>query len=105
MKYKLVSLSDGVLTVEYETGVSVNIDLPIENDKFPEGKELDRIVNEAYPGWYVERIEKLKRVKNAEKIKVQGKPAKDNEKNNPAPEDPAFREYVRGIVLEELAKL
>lgn len=106
MRYKIVDLQDGVITIEYESGLTINLDLPIVDNKFPEGKELDQIIKNAYPGWHDQRKAELAKVKNSHKIPVQ-RPPKNEDLPDPVPGGPNadLRALISEIVLQELGKL
>lgn len=71
MKYKITDFNEtmGQISIAYESGISINLDLPITDGKFPIDDELENMIQDAYPAWYVERINILKKVSNIDSIK------------------------------------
>lgn len=70
MKYKIIAFYDdiGVIAVDFGNGVVVNMDLPIINNKYPLGDELDKFIQSMYPAAHMDALATRKKVKNTEAI-------------------------------------
>lgn len=77
MQYVIRSFdaSLGQITVEYDNQWVYTIDLPIEDNQFPVGEQLEAVIQGMYPSWLVERQQKLAaNPTNGEVIQAQVQP-------------------------------
>lgn len=61
MKYVIRSFDEvkGSVVVDFEGLGKLNIDLPIENNAYPEGEALEAFIQQFAPTWVMERANKL----------------------------------------------
>ena len=71
MKYRIIAFYDdvGVVAVDFGSGVVVNMDLPIVNNRYPLGEELDKFIQSMYPAAHMDALAARKNVENAEFIR------------------------------------
>lgn len=120
MEYKITGFNPivGVISILYADGISVNLDLPVTNNAYPDNATLNEIIINAYPNHYAQRLAELKTI-NFDHIteKIQTLDVAVMETNNQSqPEQPAetpeviaekeaiFKEAVREVVREVLAE-
>jgi hypothetical protein len=56
-QYKVLNFNEnnGVITLDYLNGIVINLDLPVINGAFPEGQELEDIIQRMYPVHFEQR--------------------------------------------------
>jgi hypothetical protein len=61
MNYKIrfFDKEKGSIVVEFDGVGTFNIDLPIEDSKYPEGEALHNLIQQYAPVWVIEREEKI----------------------------------------------
>lgn len=71
VQYKIVKFDEnsGQIQIKCENyDPIINIDLPIDNGKFPEGEALDLYIRGFVPAWLINRSNNIKKVTNKEYI-------------------------------------
>lgn len=70
-KYEILEFYEdqGQIVVQFDNGMVFNIDLTVEDNKYPEGKGLDELIMSYYPSWIDIRKEEVTSVKNSSNIK------------------------------------
>lgn len=71
MIYEIIDFNpiNGVVTIAYEDGLTINVDLPIVKGEYPTGERLHNIILDMYPSHYAARLKEVKDATNTDTIK------------------------------------
>jgi Glu-tRNA(Gln) amidotransferase subunit E-like FAD-binding protein len=101
MKYTIIDFNEeiGQISVNYtEENLTIGIDLPTNNGLYPEGEELNQLILNSYPYWYVEKRNQAKTISNKQAIKDLVKPLFED---NQAPPNDFEQELEKEALLRE----
>jgi hypothetical protein len=71
-QYKVLDFNEnnGVITLDYLNGIVINLDLPVVDGAYPEGAELEDIIQRMYPAHFEQRQTAVKGASNIAAIKA-----------------------------------
>jgi hypothetical protein len=71
-QYKVLDFNEnnGVITLDYLNGIVINLDLPVVDGAYPEGAELEDIIQRMYPAHFEQRQTAVKGASNVAAIKA-----------------------------------
>lgn len=111
MNYKIIQFNQehGVITIEYEDGITINFDLPIVDKSYPDDEALEVMIQNIYPASYALRLKETQEVLNSTQIllKVETAPTPDitgtpvdTENTNSLEQEALLREEIIKIVKQ-----
>lgn len=111
MNYKIIQFhqEQGVITIQYEDGITINFDLPIVNNTYPDDMSLEEMIQNVYPVSYATRLQEIKNVSNTNSIlnKVESLPVLEfPESTQDTPAEPTADSLEQEALLrEEIIKI
>lgn len=71
-QYKVLDFNEnnGVITLDYLNGIVINLDLPVVDGAYPEGDELEDIIQRMYPAHFEQRQTAVKGATNIAALKA-----------------------------------
>jgi hypothetical protein len=106
-QYKVVAFNEdnGVITLDYLNGIVINLDLPVVNGAFPEGAELEDIIQRMYPAHVEQRKLAVSGASNIATLKALVEPEPIMVANSMAVVEPEPEPQVPSSVSEQEAML